>query len=362
MDIDIILEPDVSPQQMAELGVEAERLGIRALWSSNYHMHYDAFLALTPVAAATSRIILGPLAISPWEMHPLKMANAVLTLNEMSKGRAMIGVSGGGNILGALGWKARNDGPGWPTVDPATRKGEPDRRLRAMRECIEVLEQARSGQFSRGYDGGVFEIRRPWGMAWAQQPGPLIYSCASGPQMIRLGARIADGIQLSDFTPAMMPAAMQNVQAGLAKRASAPDDFRIGNFWAWHIKKDREAAMYEARRELIWRGAVVGMIKEDLMPYLQDASEYELMREKWDNFRIAFRDRSGNIKDVPEDLINRLIAGMSSAGDCSDIDREVERYRQFAKSGLTELAIRLFDDPMDGLKMLGEHVLPALRR
>ena len=45
MDIDIILEPDLSPHQVAELAVEAERLGIRALWSSNYHFQYDAFLS-----------------------------------------------------------------------------------------------------------------------------------------------------------------------------------------------------------------------------------------------------------------------------------------------------------------------------
>ena len=83
MDIDIILEADVSPQQMKELAVEAERLGVRALWSSNYHQNWDGFLALAPAAAATSKILLGPLAVSPWEMHPLKMANAVLTLNEL---------------------------------------------------------------------------------------------------------------------------------------------------------------------------------------------------------------------------------------------------------------------------------------
>jgi alkanesulfonate monooxygenase SsuD/methylene tetrahydromethanopterin reductase-like flavin-dependent oxidoreductase (luciferase family) len=362
MDIDIILEPDVSPQQMKELGIEAERLGIRALWSSNYHMHYDAFLALAPVATATTRLIVGPLAISPWEMHPLKMANAILTLNEMTQGRAMIGVSGGGGVFGALGWKARNDGPGWPAVDPATRKGLPDRRLRATRECIEILQQSRSGKFSMDYAGGVFEIRRPWGMAWARSDGPLIYSCASGPKMIRLGARIAEGIQFSDFTPEMLPAAMANVRAGLAERATPIDDFRIGNFWAWHIKQDRAASMYEARRELIWRGAVVGMIKEDLMPHLRDESEYQLMLEHWDNFRIAFRNRSGNIEGIPDDLANRLISGMSSAGDLTDIDQELERYRQFANGGLTELSLRLFDDPMDGLKMIGEHVLPALRR
>ncbi|HJP04291.1 MAG: hypothetical protein CL799_11485 [Chromatiales bacterium] len=361
MDIDIILEPDVSPQQMAELAVESERLGIRAIWSSNYHMHYDAFLALAPAAAATSKIILGPLAVSPWEMHPLKMANAILTLNEMAGGRGMIGVSGGGGLLGAMGWKARDDGPGWPGREPVMNTSRPDRRLTAVRECIEVLQFSRTGKFAMGYEGKVFEIRRPYGMAWAKSDGPLIYSCSSGPQMIRMGGRIADGIQFSDFTPDMLPDAMANVNAGLAKRDEPAKDFRVGNFWAWHIKKDREASMYEARRELIWRAAIVAMIEHEIIKYLNGEDEMKIVRDNWENFRIAFRNRSGNIEGVPEDIVNRLIAGMSSAGDFSNIDQEIERCKQFADGGLTELSIRLFDDPMDGLKMIAEHVLPALR-
>ncbi len=365
MDIDIILEPDVTPAQMAELAVEAERLGIRALWSSNYHSQFDAFLSLAPAAAATSKIILGPLAVSPWEMHPLKMATAILTLNEMANGRAMIAVSAGGGPLGAIGWKASNDGPVWPYMNPVKRTSEPDRRVRAMRECIEFLQLARSGEFSMGYDGGIFVVRRPISMAWAKCDGPLLYGCCSGPQMIRLGARICEGIQFSDFTPAMLPAAMEDVRKGLAKRDASSvgpaEDFRIGNFWAWHIKKDREVSMYEARRELIWRGAIIGQIKDELRVFCHDDEELQLILDNWENFRIAFRTRSGDIKGIPEDLINRLIAGMASAGDFSDIDHEIDRYKEFADGGLTELSIRLFDDPMDGLKMIGEHILPALR-
>ena len=71
--------------------------------------------------------------------------------------------------------------------------------------------------------------------------------------------------------------------------------------------------------------------------------------------------RSGDIDNMPEVTVNKLIAGMSSAGDVDDIDREIERYQAFAKSGLTELSIRLFDDPMDGLKLIGKHVLPKIR-
>ncbi len=360
MDIDIILEPDVTPAQTAELAVEAEKLGIRALWSSNYHQQWDCFLSLAPAAAATSKLILGPLALSPWEMHPLKMANALLTLNEMSNGRAMMAVSGGGGILGAIGWRTETNGSVWPGQHPVKKTRYPDRRVRGVRECLEILIQARSGEFTPGYDGGTFVINRPFVMNWAKSTGPLIYSCSSGPQMIRMGARVADGIQLSDFTVDMLAEARENMEAGLAKRDTPAQDFRFGNFWAWHIKEDREVAMYEARRELIWRGAIIGKEEDILRKFIHGDDELDIIMDNWDNFRKASWTRSGNIEGVPEDLVNRLIAAFSSAGDLNDLDAELERFKQMKAGGLTELSLRLHDDPMDALKLIGKHVLPAL--
>jgi 5,10-methylenetetrahydromethanopterin reductase len=361
MDINIILEPDVSPSQFAEIAVEAEKLGVRTIWSSNYYFQYDAFLALAPAAAATSKIRLGVLAVSPWEMHPLKMANATLTLNEMSGGRAIIAVSGGGGLLGALGWHAWDGAPVWPFHHPEKKTSDPDRRVAAVAETIEILKLARSGKFNMAFEGRIFDIRRPWGMVWAEQPGPEIYSCSSGPMMIRMGARVADSIQLSDFTVKQMPEVMKNVKIGFERREEPADDFRIGNFWAWHIKKDLDASMHEARRELIWRGAIIGQVRDEIAEFCHDEDELNLIMNNWENFRIAFRNRSGVIEGIPDDLINRLIAGMASAGDMSAIDREVDRYQQLAAAGLTELDLRLFDDPMDGLKLIGEHVLPAVQ-
>jgi hypothetical protein len=179
--------------------------------------------------------------------------------------------------------------------------------------------------------------------------------------MIRMGARIADGIQLSDHTVDMMPEAMENVHKGFEKREWPSDNFRIGNFWAWHIKEDKEASLREARRELIWRGAIAAKYDYDIRPHVDSDDEVQLIIDNWDSFFKAFWSRTGDIDNVPEATVNKLIAGMSSAGDLSNIDAEVERYQAFARTGLTELSIRLFDDPMDGLRMIGEHVLPAIR-
>jgi hypothetical protein len=176
-----------------------------------------------------------------------------------------------------------------------------------------------------------------------------------------MGARVADGIQVSDFTVEQMPETMKHVGSGLAKRERISDAIRVGNFWAWHIKEDRDIAMYEARRELIWRGALVAKQEDELRAFTHDDDEVRLILDNWMNFLKAYWTRSGEIDSVPDDLINRLIHGMSSAGDLDDLDKELERFRDFKKSGLTELSLRLFDDPMDGLRIIGERVLPALQ-
>lgn len=361
MDIDIILQPDMSPSQVAEIAVAAEKLGIRAVWSSNYHQHWDCFLALAPAAAATSKILLGPLALSPWEMHPLKMANALLTLNEMSGGRAIVAVGGGGGVLGAIGWRSHAGADIWPGYHPVKKTRQPDRRVRGVRECLEVLDQARTASFSKGYDGEIFAVARPYVMDWAKSPGPLLYSCSSGPQMIRMGARYADAIQLSDYTVDMMPEAVDNVKTGLDRRDAQPDEFRIGNFWAWHVKRDREVSMWEARRELIWRGALIGKEEEVLQKFLHDEKELDIVMDNWNNFRKASWTNSGVIDGVPEDIVNRLIAGLSSAGGMDSMETELERFRGFKNAGLSELSLRLHEEPMQALELIGEHVLPAVQ-
>ena len=361
MDVDIILDPQMRPEAIAEFAQAAEGYGIRALWSSNYHQYWDCFVSLVPAAMATSKILLGPLAVSPWEQHPLKMANALLSLNEIAGGRGMVAVGGGGGVLGAIGWKARADGDPWPGRHPEKGTRYPERRVRGVRECLEVLRLAASGKLTMGYPGEIFDINRPFRMDWARCDAPLLYSCSSGPQMIRMGAACADGIQVSDFTVDMMPDTIEQVQAGFARREAAPADFRIGNFWAWHVKADREVSLWEARRELIWRGAVIGKEAHILRKFCHDDEEVGVIMDNWENFRKAFWTNSGQIDGVPPDLVSRLIEGLSSAGGLDDLDREIERYRAFAAAGLTELCLRVHDDPMAALKIIGERVVPALQ-
>ncbi len=346
MDIEIIVGCEMHPQQVAEFAVEAEKAGVRTLWHSNLPNGWDPFIGLSQAALATSRIRLGVLALSPYEMHPVRIAYSIISLNELAKGRAVIGLGGGGAMALATTDHAKGESLNFGKM----------RIVRGVREAAEIIYRMSSGKFHWGYEGEVFSVRQPFRMGYMKFPRPRIVTCSMGPQMLRMGARIADGIQVGDVTADRLPEVMQDIQAGLAKRKWSADDFRIGNFWAWHIKKDRAASMHEARVGLFARAEVIP--PHIGLEHLLDKEEAQLVRDNYRNFLVAGVTGTGNIKGVPADLVQRLIDAVSSSGDFSDIDREVERYKAMERTGLTDLALRVFDEPFEALRTIRERVIP----
>ncbi len=336
MQTDIILEADVTPAQVAELARLAESYGIRGLWTANYANGRDAFMCLMPAATATKKILLGAVVISPYEMHPLKIANSVATLNEFSNGRGMVVIGAGGEWPGVLGI-----GYG--------------KRVIGCGEAVAMVRRAVRGEVVV-WKGQVYKSRY-FRSTWVKGPPPIVYAGATGPRMIDMATRFADGTMLSDATLPMLPGIMASVRAGLAKHNRKPIDFRVNNFCAFHVKEDREASYREARRELMLRG----WLGEQWYEPLLTREEAKIVSEKKDAFLTAFRTRSGDIKGVPPEICAKLVEGLSLAGDLRDIDRHVEHLKAFAAAGMTENALRLHDEPDKALHIIGKNLLPRLR-
>jgi len=340
VDVDIILEPDLTPTQITELGQVAEGYGIRALWTSNYFAHWDPFISLVPLAQSTERLLMGPLAVSPFEMHPLKIANGLLTLNEMSHGRAQIAIGAGEGNLDAMALK------------------KPDKIVLAVREALEIVFAACHGQLKQGYKGDIFNVAYPCAYDWVTEPAPFIYMTAYRHQMMRMGGRVADGVFIGCTPTEIIDPAMTNIRTGVSRRDRPAENFRINAFWGWHIKRDRDEAYRESRRELVWRGR---KLDAELVSLFVNQEDTALVTSNFDKFVDAWFDRSGDIKGIPDRISHALCEGMTSTGGLEDLDREIDRYKRYKEAGLTEIALRLHDDPMDGLKIIGEHVVPALK-
>lgn len=336
MEIDIILNEFASPQEALELGLMAERYGVRGVWASNYGWSRDPFLTLSLLAHQSSRIRLGPMAISPAELHPLKMANLLFSLNELSRGRAMIMVGGGGAVLQAIGKKR-------------------ERMIRGVRECLEILKGA-SPDRAMNYKGEIYTVYgyRP---RWYTDQPPLIYFGSNHPQSRRLSAQLADGLIMSDFVPSLAKTFIERTHEELREAGRSPRDFRISNFWAWHIKADAQASMREARRELMLRG---WLGEQYFAPFL-DPEEVRLMRAHEKDFLNAFLRGTHVIENVPDALIEKMIHNISFAGGLEQIEPAIGTLQAFAAAGLTEIAIRVHDEPAEAIRLIGERVIPALR-
>jgi len=340
LDIDIILEPDLTPQQIKELGVAAEGYGIRALWTSNYFAHWDGFLSLAPLALETQNILMGPLAVSPFEMHPLKIANSLLTLNELSAGRAQIAMGAGEGNLEAMALK------------------KPKKVVLAIREAIEIVRLAGRGGLTGGYKGEIFSVNLPCAYPWLTQSPPRVYGTAYRPMMMRMEGRVADGCYIGCTPPEVAEPAMANVRTGIERRDEVPKDFRVNTFWGWHIKADAEAAYAESIRELPWRARLLD--PEMISMYLSD-EENAIVQEHKQEYVDAYFDPSKKVQNIPDAISRKLAEGLTSTGGLDALDREIDRYRKFADAGLTEVALRLHGQPMDALKIIGEKVVPALK-
>jgi alkanesulfonate monooxygenase SsuD/methylene tetrahydromethanopterin reductase-like flavin-dependent oxidoreductase (luciferase family) len=224
-----------------------------------------------------------------------------------------------------------------------------------VRETIEMIRAAAAGK-PLTYKGELYKAWR-YNAGWAHDKAPLIYAGASKRQMLRMAAEVADGTMMSDATLHYVPDLVGIARERLAELGRPARDFRISNFWAWHVKKDAATSMREARRELILRGWLVRFHLERFMT----PEECDFIEAHKQAFTNAYNDRSGDIKGVPPAMVDKLIEALSCAGDFATMDQHVARLKAFDAAGLTEIALRLHDQPMDAIRMIGERVMPAFR-
>ncbi len=227
--------------------------------------------------------------------------------------------------------------------------------VESVRECVEIIRAALTGE-DVTYEGDIYTAYQ-FDARWAKDlPPPQIYVGASRERMSYMATEKADGSDGQRSDSAADPIDQGWVDDGLAQHGRTGQPVRVSNFWAWHIKKDKEAARREACRELVLRG----ILRPRYTELLLSKEDSDFVQENKGFFWRAFASGAGTIDGAPAHIVDALIDGLSSTGDLGDIDREIERFRGYAALGLTEIALRVHGDPIDAITLIGERIVPAL--
>lgn len=336
MDIDICLDSHLSSQELTELGLLAESYGIRAVWNASYLDGRDPFTNMAQLARESSRIRVAPMALNGYEMHPFRITMALLTLGELAPGRVMTMIGGGGEVVMGL-------------------KIPFKQRVRYVREVIEFVKGATTDRpFS--YDGELFRIEH-YAPQWITAAPPFIYAGANKPQMLRMAATRADGIFLSDLSVKLAADRIQAVRCHRQKAGMPPDSLRFNNFMAWYVYDDPVEARFEARRWIGFRA----LFRDYMMREFVSDEEFQLLLTHMPEIYAMASKNTDRVAGLPDELLDRCVDRLTLTGGVQDLDRIIEHMREFKAIGVTELCIELKKHQAHGIRLLGEHVLPALR-
>src|SRR5262249_57306009 len=73
----------------------AEASGYDTVWLADERFYREVYACLTLFAANTARVRLGPCVTDPFARHPALTAMAIATIDEISGGRAVLGIGAG---------------------------------------------------------------------------------------------------------------------------------------------------------------------------------------------------------------------------------------------------------------------------
>jgi 5,10-methylenetetrahydromethanopterin reductase len=287
---------------MVSLAQLSESLGFETVWIGDSHLIWrEAYVTLTACALATRHVRLGTAVTNALTRDATVTASAFQTLQELVPGRMVCGIGLGDSAVRTVGAR------------PAT--------LKTLERVIDEIRRLHGGE-TVARDGAPLRL-----LAASPAAQVPIYIAGSGPRLLELGGRVADGvIMLVGVDPAFIEAGVAAIRRGEAAAGKAPGAVRVVLWTPCAVGGDP---------------ASLGLVKSHIariiirpLPVALDAVEQDVARRikaEYDYYRhMDVRSDHGAL--VPDALVPRWALAGDPAGYADTV-------RRAAALGVDEIAI-----------------------
>jgi len=243
MHLSTVILPVYPWREARALWRRAEELGFHAAYTYD-HLTWQSFRGgpwhgtvptLSAAAAVTERIRLGTMVASPNFRHPVPFAKELMTLDEISGGRFILGIGSGGDgfdasVLGEPRWAAR---------ERADRFGEFTRLLDGL---LTAPETSAEGAYYRAHEAEMLP-------GSTQRPRLPFHVAAIGPRALRLTAELGQGwitFGASEEGPKVVAEQIERLREACAERGRDIAELELSLLAMGRSERERPLASFEA--------------------------------------------------------------------------------------------------------------------
>lgn len=315
-------------KEAVERAQRAEQLGFEAIFFADSQMNnVDPYQVMAMCAVNTTKIRFGTAVTNMVYRDPTITANSFATLNEISQGRAIIGMGTG-------------DGPVYSLGRTATRLADFEKGLCTMRDLLH--DRGIDVPKSRERAGGNVKLKA------GKRPVP-IYISAEGPKTLAVAGRTCDGVILgTGFAKPVTDWARQRVAEGARLAGRSPDDIDIMPAGMIVVDDDGDLARRRVRSRMANRAHHNFRFTMETVPEGEAAGVQRFM----DNFDIS---KPIEERIDPNFVTDYLLDRFTIAGTPREC---IEKVKRLEADGIKRILITppnaIYDQVMD---LWGERVI-----
>ena len=337
--------PDHPLETTIKFARYAEKSGLDSIWMVDHLVDinvnpwgaYFTWGVLSAIAAETRKVTLGTAVSDPHRLHPAVLAQAVMTLDHLSNGRAILGLGAG---------EATN-------LDPYSIPW--DHPISRLSETVRVLKMFWTGK-PTSFDGDFFHIRNAFIKPKPiRSPHPPIWIAANSQRSMKITGQEADGwIPLACIhSPTAYAEKLKYIQTASEERGRSKESIEPAVFVHTAIDDDRDKA-----REMIEMPAKTMLLywcPEVFKEYGFESSEFHLLKT------VYTKETAEALVKKARELPTKAIEDRFIFGTPSDCVRGIKRYLE---AGARHF-ILVFPVPQErieqSLRLYIEHVIPEIR-